>query len=55
MKIETKFDFGQRVQAIIYSEEEYVEKCPMCEGNGYFVFKEKRKSAKDYIWKYKEN
>lgn len=42
MEIKTKFNHGQRVQAIIQGKEEYTEKCPICEGNGYFIYKNKK-------------
>ena len=34
MEIITKFNFGQRVQAIVQGQEYYKEKCPLCEGTG---------------------
>lgn len=40
MEIKTKFNHGQRVQAIISGQEEYDEECPICEGKGEYIFKE---------------
>ena len=61
MEIKTKFNHGQRVQAIIQGQEKYTEKCPICEGNGYFTYKDKKIECsesgcwgKGYITKYKE-
>ena len=34
MEIKTKFNFGQRVQAIVQGEEQYKEPCPLCDGTG---------------------
>lgn len=45
MIIETKFNHGQRVQAIIYSKEPYNEKCSFCEGLGYFIHKKEKISC----------
>ena len=42
MIIETKFNHGQRVQGIVRGEEFYKEKCPVCEGNGYFFYKDRK-------------
>lgn len=42
MVIETKFNHGQRVQGIVQGQESYIEKCPVCEGNGYFLYKDRK-------------
>ena len=34
MTIETKFNHGQRVQAITYAQDQYEEMCPACQGTG---------------------
>lgn len=39
MEIKTKFNFGQRVQAIVLRFEQYKEICPICEGEGHFLYK----------------
>lgn len=61
MEIKTKFNHGQRVQAIMYAEEGYNEVCPVCEGKGTFEFKgrtidcsEEGCYGKGFIRKYKE-
>ena len=60
MEIITKFNHGQRVQAISYGEEEYVEKCPVCEGKGFFIYKDRKIGCsesgcwgKGYVAKYR--
>jgi hypothetical protein len=40
MEIKTKFNFGQRVQAIVQGEEQYKEPCPLCDGTGMVQVKE---------------
>lgn len=42
MIIETKFNFGQRVQAIVQGSKKVREKCPVCEGLGHFFYKGKQ-------------
>jgi len=37
MNIETKFNHGQRIQAITFGQESYNEKCACCDGVGYFL------------------
>lgn len=61
MEIKTKFNHGQRVQAIMYAEEGYNELCPVCEGKGTFEFKgrtidcsEEGCYGKGFIRKYKD-
>jgi excinuclease UvrABC ATPase subunit len=48
MIIETKFNHGQRVQAIVYSTEEYKEKCSFCDGLGYFIHKDEKIACAKY-------
>lgn len=43
MVINTKFNHGERVQAIVLGTEQYKEVCPICEGKGYFYYKNKKK------------
>lgn len=42
MQVDFKFNFGQRVQGIVQGNEEYEEKCPVCEGNGHFFYKDNK-------------
>lgn len=42
MIIETKFNHGQRVQAIVYSTEQYNESCSFCDGLGHFFHKDEK-------------
>lgn len=62
MVIETKFNHGQRVQGIVQGQESYIEKCPVCEGNGYFLYKDRKIDCSEsgcwgegYITKYKNS
>ena len=42
MEIKTKFNHGERVQAITLGTEEYQETCCICEGKGHFYYKDKK-------------
>ena len=42
MEIKTKFNLGQRIQCILQGIENIEEKCLICEGKGFFFYKEKK-------------
>ena len=62
MKIKTRFNFGQIVQAIVQGQEQYHEKCPLCDGVGKLKIKstlidcvESGCYGKGFKVKYKQN